>query len=151
MPSQLDEFHVIKATFDPTANTGERTQAAHAVGAFLPDNAIIIGGFIDVISIFTSAGGDAGTIAVKVVGANDIVTAIAISAGGNVWDDGLHGILPGSYAQANGDSDTAILDKARIAASFVKTTAAARITFTVATQNLTAGKCNIYLKYIISE
>src|SRR5688572_9982316 len=78
------------ATFDPSANTGERTIAAHGLGVYLPDNAIITRAWVDVVTTFTSAGADAGTIALHAQAANDIVAAIAISDASNVWDAGIH-------------------------------------------------------------
>lgn len=154
MPSQLDRLHVIKATFDPGSNSGERTIAAHTIGDFLPDNAIIVGGIIDILETFTSnSATDGATIAVSVEGSDDMVAAIAISAALDVWDAGLRGVLAGSYAQKDGEGDTAVLDKARVAASYVKTSSAAQITVTVAVEALdtSAGKMNIFLYYYISE
>jgi hypothetical protein len=130
----LGNLRVARATFDPSANSSERTVAAHGLNETLPDNAIVVGGFIDVITTFTSAG-DSATIAIKTEGANDIVTAIAISAGGNVWDIGQSPIIP----KANTPDSTA-----------VKMSAAREITATVAVEVLTAGKCIIYLYYVQS-
>ena len=59
--------------------------------------------------------------------------------------------MPGSYAEATVAGDTAILDAARKAASFIKTTAEREITATVAVEALTAGKANIYVEYVISD
>ena len=129
----LGLLRVARATFDPSANAGERTIAAHTLGVTLPDNAIVIGGFIDVITTFTSAGADAGTIALSVQTANDIVTATAISAVGDIWDAGLQAIVP----KSNTPESTGI-----------KLTAARLVTATVAEQALTAGKAVIYLHYV---
>jgi len=94
----------------------------------------VVGGFIDVITTFTSSG-DSATIAIKTEGANDIVTATAISAGGNIWDAGQSPIIP----KANTPDSTA-----------VKMSDAREITATVAVEVLTAGKCIIYLYYVQS-
>lgn len=152
MPSQSDLLHVIKATFNPGANSGERTIAAHPLGAFIPDNAIIVGGFIDVIETLTSnSANDAATIAIHVQGADDIVAAISIATG-TIWDAGLRGVLPGNFA-LDGNSMTAIVMAAAEVASFVKTSAAKQITATIAVEALdtSAGKLNIFLYYYISE
>lgn len=138
------------ATFDPSANTGERTVAAHGLGVYIPDNAIITNAWVDVTTTFTSAN-DSATIALKVESAGDLTAAIAISDASNVWDAGIHGCLPGSYAEATVAGDTAVLDAARKAASYVKTSAIREITATVAVQALTAGKLNVYVEYVISE
>lgn len=138
------------ATFDPSANTGERTVAAHGLGVYIPDNAIILEAWIDVITTFTSAGADAGTIAIHVQSANDIVAAIAISDASNVWDAGVRGTKIGAIA-ISGDAATQLVASAAEAASKIKTTAEREITATVATQALTAGKANIFVKYILSD
>ena len=39
----------------------------------------------------TTAGGDAGTLNLK-LGSTDIIAATAVSAGGNIWDAGTHGV-----------------------------------------------------------
>lgn len=141
------------ATFDTAANdssgASNKTIAAHGLGVYLPLNAIIIDAFVDVITTFTSAT-DAATIALKSNGANDLTSAIAISDASNVWDAGLHGCLPGSYAEATVAGDTAVLDAARKAASFIKMTAERELTATVAVEALTAGKANIFVRYVLS-
>jgi hypothetical protein len=119
------------ATFDPSATAGMRTIAAHTLGVTIPDNAIIIDGRIDVLTTFTSAT-DAGTIAIHVQSANDIRTATAISTGTS-WDaPTIQATVPvGTVATA------------------IKLTAAREITATVAVEALTAGKCKIYLDYVL--
>jgi hypothetical protein len=139
------------ATFDPSANTGERTVAAHALGVYIPDNAVITRAWVDVVTTFTSAGADAGTIALHVQSANDIVAAIAISDASNVWDAGIHGSKIGFPALADTATETALEVAALFAASMLKTTAVREITATVGGQALTAGKCNVYLEYTISD
>lgn len=57
----------------------------------LPNNIIITGCWYTVDTTFTSGGGDAATIAINVNG-QDVVAATAISAGGNIWDAGAHGV-----------------------------------------------------------
>lgn len=128
----LGLMHVARVEINPTGVAGDRTIAAHASGVVIPDNAIIVGGFVDVITTFTSAT-DAATVAIMAQGANDIVSAIAISNGGNPWDAGLHAIVP----KANTPESTGI-----------KLTAARDITFTVAVEALTAGLAYAYLYYV---
>ena len=130
----LQAARVAKAVFDPSLNAGERTQAAHTLAVTIPDNAIIIGGLVDVITTFTSAS-DAATIALHVEAANDLVSAIAISNGGNPWDAGLHASIPVFSA-----------------ATAVKTSAARLLTATVAGgEDLTAGKLNLFVYYVVSD
>jgi len=124
---------VARATFDPSANSGERTIGAHGLGVTIPDNAVVTRTWYDVITTFQSAGADAGTIALKAEGANDVVSAVAISDGGNPWDAGLHDAIQTGAASA-----------------FVKTTAARELTATVAGQALTAGKLVLFAEYTVS-
>lgn len=141
------------ATFDAAVNdssgAANTTIAAHGLGVYLPTKAIIIDAWYDVITTFTSAT-DAATIALKSEGTGDLKAAIAIGDASNVWDAGLHGLLPGSYAEATVAGDTAILDAARKAASLIKLTAARELTATVAVEALTAGKANIFVEYVLS-
>jgi hypothetical protein len=142
------------ATFD-TAGTdssgvANTTIAAHGLGVSLPTKAIIINAWVDVVTTFTSAT-DAATIALMANGAGDLRAAIAISDGSNVCDAGLHGLLPGSYAEATVAGDTAVLDAARRAGSFIKLTALRELTATVAVEVLTAGKLNIFVEYVLSD
>lgn len=138
------------ATFDPSANTAQRPIAAYGLGVFIPTNAIIVDAWIDVVTTCASAGADAGTIALSLESANDIVAAIAISDASNVWDAGRRGTKIGSYA-TSGNAETALVQAASRAGSYVKTTAIRELTATVAAQALTAGKFNVYVKYIISD
>jgi len=150
--SGLSAQYIAAAVFD-TAGTdssgvANTTIAAHGLGVYLPTKAIITNAWVDVITTFTSAT-DAATIALKAQNAGDLTAAIAISDASNVWDAGLHGCLPGSYAEATVAGDTAILDAARKAASFIKLTAERELIATVAVEALTAGKAVIYVEYTI--
>lgn len=133
-----------------SAGAASTTIAAHGLGVYLPAKAIITKAWVDVVTTFTSAT-DAATIALKIEGANDLVAAIAISDASNVWDAGLHGALPGSAAEATVAGDTAVLDAARNAASFIKTTAVREVIATVAVEALTAGKLNVFIEYCLSD
>ena len=110
------------------ANT---TVAAHGTGVVLPANAVVIGGFIETNTAFTGAG---ASIAISVMGANDIVSAAAIS--GAPWSTiGLKAIVPkNNTPEATG----------------IKVTAAKEITCTVSGAVLTAGKLTGFLEYVIS-
>ena len=103
------------------------------LGAIIPDKAIITRTFYDVITTFTTAGADAGTIALTSEGAGDIKAAIAVSDAGNPWDAGRHdGIQAGAVA------------------NFIKTTAARQLVLTIAGQVVTAGKLVLFAEYIVS-
>lgn len=124
-------------TFDPTTNADERTVAAHTVGPIIPDNSLILGGGMEILTTFTSAD-DSATIAASVNGANDLVTATAISSG-TFWDAVKYkGIVPTGLELAG-------------VATPIKLTADRQVTFTVGTQALTGGKLVGWLFYVVGE
>jgi hypothetical protein len=111
--------------------------AAHTLkGDVIPDDALILGGVVEVITTCVTAGADAGTMAISVNAANDIVSAIAVNNGANPWDAGRQAIVP----KFNTPESTA-----------VKTTAARAIVGTIAGQVFTAGRFIVYLFYVASE
>jgi hypothetical protein len=130
----IHPLQVAVATFDASI-AGNQTIAAHSLGVTLPIYAIVVGGFIDVNTLFHSAGADAGTIAISVEGANDIQTAAAVS-GAPYSSINRKAIVP----KANTPESTA-----------VKTTAARAITATVAGQVLTSGLLTVYLYFIVGK
>lgn len=125
----LGSLRVARATFDATAG---KAIAAYGLGVTIPDNAVVVGGFVQVGTTFTSAT-DAATIAISVEGANDVVSALAISNVANRWDAGKQSIVP----KANTPESTGIA-----------LTAAREITATVAVEALTAGVCTVFLYYV---
>jgi hypothetical protein len=127
----LGVLRVAKFTFDAGV-VANRTIAAHGTGVVLPPYAIVVGGFFDVNTLFTSNGANAGTIAIMVEGAADIQAAAAVS-GVPYSSIGRKPIVP----KANTPESTA-----------VKTSAAKEITCTVAVQTLLTGKLTGYLYYI---
>ena len=129
----LGLLRLARATYDFAEHGG--AIGAHGLGVTLPDNAIVVGGFVDVVTTCTTAGADAGTMAIHVQTAGDIVAAVAVSTAGNAWDAGLHAIIP----KADTPETTGI-----------KLTAARVITATIATQAFTAGKFVVFLYYVLS-
>jgi hypothetical protein len=119
--------------FDPSAVAGDRTVAAHALGTAIPDDAFVTGAWYWVETTCTSAT-DAGTIAISIEGADDVVAAIAISDGTNPWDT--------SAKPVEG------ITKLETTSTWLATTAARQITATVAVEALTAGKVHIWAEYI---
>jgi hypothetical protein len=143
---------LVKVVFDTAANdsagVSNKTAAAHPTGIFIPDNAIITSAFYEVNTTFTSAT-DTATIAIMVEGAGDVVAALAINDGTNIWDAGVHGTIVGAPTLgADSSHDTAIEVGALTAASFIKVADAEEVTFTVGTDVLTAGKLTLYLEYV---
>ena len=144
--------NVAVATFDPSANTAQRPVAAYGLGVYIPTKAIITRVWVDVVTTFTSADTDTGTIALHIQAANDVIAAIAIDDASNPWDAGLHGTKLG-YPNLGADAahDSALEVAALFAGVMLKTTAERQITATVAVAALTAGKANIFVEYVISD
>lgn len=127
-------LHVTPFVFDTAANdatsptpVSNKTVAAHPLAVTIPDNAIVIGGHVDVITAVTSDG-DA-TVAIGLVAANDLLTA-------------------------TGKASLAIkaqLPMAAVIAAPIKLEAAKAVTVTVGTADLTAGKINGYIIWIEGE
>lgn len=115
----------VKATYDFTVHGG--VIGDNTLDLKLPDNAIVYGGLIDVVTAPTSGG--SATVALKIEGAADLLAATAI-------------------ASVTGQLDT-VPDGT--ATNAVKLTEERTLTMTVATAALTAGKFNIFLNYFISE
>lgn len=121
-------FHITPFVFDTAAKdatsptpVSNKTVAAHPLAVTIPDNAIVIGGHVDVIAAVTS-GGDA-TVAIHLVDANDLLTATGKA----------------SLTLA------AQLPMAAVIAAPIKLSAEKAITVTVGGAALTAGKLNGYI------
>jgi len=122
--------HITKFTFDTAANdaastpASNKTVAAHPLAVTIPDNAIVIFGFVDVIAAVTSNGN--ATVAIHLVDANDLLTATGKA----------------SLTLA------AQLPMAAVLAAPIKLTEEKAITVTVGTAALTAGKIDGYIIWI---
>lgn len=125
-------LQVARASYDFAADGG----AVGAVNLFnaltqdvIPANAVIIGGWIDVITPLTSGG--AATVRLDLEAAGDLLAAAAVS--GAPWSTaGRKAILPVFTADSS-----------------LRTTAARNIVATIATAALTAGKFDVYLVYSV--
>ena len=128
--ASLPGLHITKFTFDTAANdaastpASNKTAAAHPLAVKIPDNAIVIQGFVDVIAAVTS-GGDA-TVAIHLENANDLLAATAKA----------------SLTLA------AQLPMAAVNAAPIKLSAEKAITVTVGAAALTAGKLDGYIIWI---
>lgn len=132
----LGSLRVARFTFDTagkdSAGANNTTVAAHGTGVILPQYAIIVGGFFDVNTAFTSASGNTGQIAIMAESAGDIQAAAAVS-GAPYSTINRKAIVP----KANTPESTA-----------VKVSTAKEITCTVTVAALTAGKLTGYLYYV---
>jgi len=120
------------------------------LGVFIPDNAIVTNVWIDVITTVTTASADAGTLALQIQAANDVVAAIAVSDASNVWDAGIRGSKIGVIA-ISGDAETALVATAAAAANKLKMTAVREVSLVIGGQAVTAGKFNVYVEYVVGE
>jgi len=127
----LGALRVARFEFDAGV-VANRTVAAHGTGVTIPANAIIVGGFVNVNTLFTSANANNGTIAISVDGANDIISAAAVS-GAPYSSIGRKAIIP----KANTPESTSVL-----------ASVAREITCTVAVSALLTGKLTGYLYYV---
>ena len=118
------------ATYDFAVHGG--ATGAKKLGVTIPKGAIIWESLIDVDTTCTTAGSDAGTMAISVASANDIVSAIAVSDGTNPWDAGKHAGIPVGSA-----------------ATCIELTSDCVVTATIATQAFTAGKFRVWLFYFL--
>ena len=80
-----------------TINLENATAATYSLNGLtsasnlFPANVLVTGCWYQIDTTLTSAGPDAATLALK-LGSTDIIAATAISAGGNIWDAGTHGV-----------------------------------------------------------
>lgn len=119
-----------------TVPSGGKLVGTYDLNIQLPENAIVIRSWYDVTETFES-GSDAATIAIGIEtdDAAGIVAAVAISDGGDPWDNGPHeGIQTGTAATAS-----------------EKTTGKRTVQVTVAAENLTEGEFVLFLEYVVSE
>ncbi len=127
----LGGLRVARFTFDAGV-VANRAIGAHGTGVTLPIHAIVVGGFVDVNTKFDSDATDAGTIAISVQAANDVISAAAVS-GAPYSTIGRKAIIP----KANTPESTSL-----------KCTAEREITCTVAVEALLSGKLTGYLYYL---
>lgn len=123
------KIKVWKGSYDFAVDGGAiSTINLRSVNSDLPKNAVILGGYADVITALTSGG--AATAALQAEAANDLVTAAAVS--GAPWSTtGRKSLIP-----------------AFTGATTVKTTATRKPAVVVAAATLTAGKFDLYVFYL---
>lgn len=126
----------------------------HGTGVYIPKGAIVT----DVLYLvptgktFTSAGADAGEMAISIEGAGDVLASVAISGTNDPWDAGMHATLVGVPALSvfhASNNPTALEYIQNIKSKYIVTTAERELTVTVAAQALTAGEMDIYVEYIM--
>lgn len=133
---------------------------AIGTGLVIPKGAIVTNVFTDVITTCKSWDGawgagyeDKATLALHLLGAGDVLAAVAIEGAGNVLDSGQHGTLIGAPALGSDastlDSGTSVLFAKEMSATFLKMTSDAELTATVAVDPISQGKIDVYVEYYI--
>ena len=97
------------------------------LGVSLPDNAIIVYSYLDIL---TQPVGTGATVSVKTESAGDVLAATSVAS------------LPVGFKVGVSD---------HTAANFKKMTAARGVKVKIASSALTAGKFKVYLHYVVSE
>jgi len=129
----LNIKRIARATYDFAVDGG--AQGDIGLGETLPDNAVIVRAWYEVITTLESST-DAATIALTIPTDDvaGIVAATAISAATD-WDAGNHEAIQDGTA-----------------ANFAeKCTAAREITATIAVEDVTAGKFILFAEYVVSD
>ncbi len=121
---------IVRGHYDFALQGGAQSTIAITSGTPIPSGAVVIGGFVDVITQLTSGG--SATIAAQVNAANDILTAVAVAS----WTTGRKNVLPSPTTGA------------LTASTAVKTTAARDISIVIAAADLLTGKFDVYL-YVV--
>lgn len=133
----LNVKRIARATYSYAEHGGAISTIG--LGVTIPDNAIVTRTFYEVITTLTSnAANDAATISFDIP-TDDVaglVAALAISAGGNIWDAGYHeGIQDGAAANFS-----------------VKTTAARELSVTIGVEAIdAAGIVVFFCEYVVTE
>jgi len=131
---------------------------AIGTGLIIPKGAIVTNVWYDVITTLKSWDGawgagneDKATLALSLLAANDVLSAVAIDAAGTMLDAGRHGTLIG-MPQIDADPAHDFIQTevaALFAATFMKTTSAAELTATIAVDPVSQGKIDIYVEYYV--
>lgn len=122
-------LQVVKATYDFTVDGGAIATIQPVNSPIIPAGAIILGGIID--PIVTPTSGGAATIAIG-IGTGAQVAAIKAA------------LAMGTYV-----AGTPLVMLPIWTSGFFKTTADGKITFTIATATVTAGKISVHIVYVM--
>ena len=125
---------IARATYDQAEHGGAISTIG--LGVTLPDNAIVIRSWREVITTLTSAGDLAQiSITIPTDDVDGILAAIAINDGTNPWDAGLHECIQ--------DGTVANMSE--------KTTAPRELSITITVEAVTVGKFILFCEYVVSD
>lgn len=126
-PSSVQQ---VRFTYDPSANTSTRAAGTYTLSATVPSGAIIVGGYANVVTAFSSAAGTAA-VALQIQASNIIASA---TVGGAPWSTtGTKAVVPNGTTAGGGIATTAAVSPVAI----------------VTNQALTGGKVVGWLNYIV--
>lgn len=145
-------------TFDAT---GGKAIGTHVIGR-LPSGARIVNAWYEVLTTFTTASSDAGTIALTTgKDAGDLVAALAVSNAANIWDAGIKStkVPYGAALSAAADSTYAADPEGnainyamkafeRGTPNYITLTADSDVAVVIAGQDVTAGKLVLHVEYV---
>jgi hypothetical protein len=124
---------VVKAVYDFAVNAGAigtlNLKDDQGTEILFPDNMIVTQAYIDPYTAMTSTGGT-GTIALSVVGADDLLAAVDADTLSTTITAGV---------------------PVGTAATMVKLTSALPLVLTIGTAALTAGAFNFYVEFVLSD
>jgi len=139
---------VAKARFDLTALTPIAASDVVKSGVYIPEGAVITRAWYFVDVTLTGGGSDAAAPKLGITSDDDaFVATIAISAGGNVWDQGARATLIGSPA-ISGNAATTLVHAALISATMTHCAVDEEIILTNVTNTITAGKLTVFVEYV---
>ena len=126
------KFGAGKCVFDPSGVTADRSTGAHSCGLKIPKNALVKFAAYKVLTTFQSPTTDDATIAISIVAANDVVSAVSIDTG-TTWD--AAGAIEG-------------IPKLETTSTWLTTTVESDVVFTVGVEALTAGKMVLWVEWL---
>jgi hypothetical protein len=127
---RAQNIQVVRGRYDFANDGGAAGTIAITTGTPIPDNAYIVGGFMEVD---TAPVGSGASIGIRVEGSGDIVAVAAIS--GAPWSTtGLKDVVPDSTGS-----------------TVVKTTEARNISAVISAADLTAGAFDVVLFYTVID
>jgi hypothetical protein len=103
------------------------------LGVSLPANALITGGYCEVLTTFSSPTTDDATVGIE-AGTADLIAAVAIDDGGTPWTAGIKAIIP-----------------VQTAATAIKVgTAAVELIVDIGVEDITVGRFIVVVEYTIT-
>lgn len=146
---RTDKIQTLSFTYDFAVDGGATGTLTCPLA--IPDNAIVVDGWVDVLSAVTS-GTSAATVALSTgQGAGDLIAAIAVS-GAPFSTTGIKGTLA-TFPNLGADAahDSALEGIALVAGTKIKMTANNKPTVAINVEAVTGGKFEVFIRYFIGQ